>query len=204
MNTRAKAPAYSPPAADQRPVNVRGKRPPARESFGMLIMRRLSSGIGGQEDNATMRIEHFALNVADPVGMARWYVEHLGMRIAVGSNEPPFGHFLADGHPHPAPSPGPSGHPLPSRERDCGGQVMLEIYHNPADAIPDYAAQPPARLHLAFVSDDPPADRDRLLAAGAAYVEDVHLADGGYIVTLRDPWGLPFQLVKRGVPLLPL
>jgi catechol 2,3-dioxygenase-like lactoylglutathione lyase family enzyme len=128
-----------------------------------------------------MKIEHFALNVADPVAMARWYVEHLGMRIAVGSNEPPYGHFLADG----------SGH------------VMIEIYHNPADAIPDYAAHPPSRLHLAFTSADPAGDRDRLLAAGAAYVEDVHLPDGGYIVTLRDPWGLPLQLVKRGSPLLP-
>jgi catechol 2,3-dioxygenase-like lactoylglutathione lyase family enzyme len=123
-----------------------------------------------------MKIEHFALNVADPVGMARWYVEHLGMRIARGSNEPPYGHFLADD----------------------GEEVMIEIYHNPADAIPDYAAQPPARMHLAFISADPAGDRDRLLAAGAAYVEEVHLPNGGYIVTLRDPWGLPLQLVKRG------
>jgi len=123
-----------------------------------------------------MRIEHFALNVADPVGMARWYVEHLGMRIALGSNKPPYGHFLADD----------------------GGGVMIEIYHNPADAIPDYAAQAAARMHLAFISADPAGDRDRLLAAGAGYVEEVHLPNGGYIVTLRDPWGLAFQLVKRG------
>ena len=76
-----------------------------------------------------MRIEHFALNVADPVGMARWYVEHLRMRIARGGNEPPYGHFLADGGEeasgNPSPSPGPSGHPLPSRERGCGGGVMI-------------------------------------------------------------------------------
>jgi catechol 2,3-dioxygenase-like lactoylglutathione lyase family enzyme len=128
-----------------------------------------------------MRIEHFALNVAEPVGMARWYVEHLGMRIAHGSNEPPYGHFLVDG----------------------GEDVMIEIYHNPADAIPDYAAQAPARMHLAFVSTDPAGDRDRLLAAGAGYVEEVHLPNGGHIVTLRDPWGLAFQLVKRGTPMLP-
>jgi catechol 2,3-dioxygenase-like lactoylglutathione lyase family enzyme len=140
-----------------------------------------------------MKIEHFALNVADPVAMARWYVEHLGMRIAVGSNEPPYGHFLADAGGAAAPGAGGA---------DCAGRVMIEIYHNPADAIPDYAAQPPSRLHLAFISADPAGDRDRLLAAGAAYVEDVHLPDGGYIITLRDPWGLPLQLVKRGSPLL--
>jgi catechol 2,3-dioxygenase-like lactoylglutathione lyase family enzyme len=142
--------------------------------------------MGFRKDAAVMRIEHFALNVAEPVAMARWYGEHLGMRIVVGSNEPPYGHFLAD----------------------CGGAdgtiyVMIEIYHNPADAIPDYAAQPPARMHLAFTSADPAGDRDRLLAAGATHVEDVRLGDGGHIVTLRDPWGLPLQLVRRGAPPLP-
>ena len=136
-----------------------------------------------------MRIEHFARNVAEPVAMARWYVEHLGMRIAVGSNEPPYGHFLADGGGPAAPGAGGA---------DCADHVMIEIYHNPADAIPDYAAQSPARLHLAFVSADPAGDRDRLLAAGATYVEDVHLPDGGYLVTLRDPWGLAIQLARRG------
>ena len=28
-----------------------------------------------------MDIEHFALNVPDPVAAAAWYVEHLGMRV---------------------------------------------------------------------------------------------------------------------------
>jgi hypothetical protein len=49
-------------------------------------------------------------------------------------------------------------------------------------------------------ASDPAGDRDRLLAAGATYVEDVNLPNGGYIVTLRDPWGVPFQLVNRGTP----
>lgn len=129
-----------------------------------------------------MRIEHFALNVADPVGMARWYVENLGMRIAIGSNEPPYGHFLADG----------------GDEADAAGRAMIEIYHNPADPVPDYAAQSPSRVHLAFVSADPAGDSKKLLAAGATYVEDVHLPDGGYLVALRDPWGLAIQLARRG------
>jgi len=45
-----------------------------------------------------MKIEHFGMNVPDPVGMAKWYVEHLGMRIVTESGEPPYGHFLADRH----------------------------------------------------------------------------------------------------------
>jgi len=143
-----------------------------------------------------MKIEHLAINVAQPVAMARWYVEHMGMRAVVAGAEPPYGHFLSD-----SPSPGPAGHPLPSRERDYSG-AMLEIYHNPADPVPDYAAQPPARLHLAFLSADPKADAARLNAAGASHVEDVALPDGGLIVTVRDPWGLPVQLVRRGRPLI--
>jgi len=135
-----------------------------------------------------MRIEHFALNVADPVGMARWYVEHLGMRIAVGSDEPPYGHFLADGGDE-ADSAG---------NGDAAGRAMIEIYHNPEVAIPDYAAQSPSQFHLAFVSADPAGDCDRLLAAGATHVEDVHLPDGGYLIAMRDPWGLAIQLARRG------
>ena len=28
-----------------------------------------------------LNVEHVACNVADPVAMAAWYVEHLGMRV---------------------------------------------------------------------------------------------------------------------------
>ena len=122
-----------------------------------------------------MEIEHLALNVPDPLGMARWYVEHLAMRVASGLDEPPYTHFLADSADH----------------------VMLEIYRNDAAPVPDYASQPPLGMHVAFTSDEPAADTDRLIAAGATFVEDVHLADGSYLVTLRDPWGLPIQLCRR-------
>ena len=127
-----------------------------------------------------MEIEHFALNVPDPRGMARWYVEHLGMRVASGMDEPPYTHFLAD----------------------SADDVLIEIYANPTDPIPDYAGLHPLRLHLAFDSADPAADRDRLLAAGASLVEEVHLDDGSYLVMLRDPWGLAIQLCQRGRPML--
>ena len=29
-----------------------------------------------------MRLEHIAFNVEDPAGLAAWYCEHLGMRVA--------------------------------------------------------------------------------------------------------------------------
>ena len=58
-------------------------------------------------------------------------------------------------------------------------------------------------LHVAFYSDDPRADRDRLLAAGATIAEDhVVMASGDEMLILRDPWNLPLQLVKRVQPML--
>ena len=43
-----------------------------------------------------MKIEHVAFNVSDPVLIARWYVEHLGMKVRRRIVEPPYMHFLTD------------------------------------------------------------------------------------------------------------
>jgi len=130
--------------------------------------------------SCTLKLEHVALNVADPVAMAGWYREHLGMEIAMRVDGPPHTHFL----------------------RDSGGTMMLEIYKNPPDQVPDYRAMDPLLLHVAFVCADPAATSQKLQAAGAVFVNDVRLADGSYLVMLRDPWGLAIQLCKRGVSLL--
>jgi len=126
-----------------------------------------------------MKIEHFALNVADPVAMAAWYVENLGFKVVRQMKKPPFTHFLAD----------------------SGGVSMLEIYNNPPDQVPDYAQMNPLLVHVAFISEEPGSDRDALVAAGAALVDELHLDDGGHLVMLRDPWGLAIQLCKRGIPM---
>ena len=75
---------------------------------------------------------------------------------------------------------------------------MIEIYHNSEAPIPDYAQQPPAVMHLALTSEDVEADRKRLMVAGAAAEGNVDRMDNGDVVAfLRDPAGLPLQLVKR-------
>ncbi len=134
-----------------------------------------------------MRIEHVALNVPDPVAMAEWYVEHLGMKVARESGPPVFGRFLAD----------------------SSGSVLVEIYRNEKAPVPDYAAMDPLVLHLAFKAGDIRAERDRLVAAGAVVVTDVpeqptpgeeKLEDE--VVMLRDPWGVPLQLVRRAEPMI--
>jgi glyoxylase I family protein len=126
-----------------------------------------------------MKIEHFALNVADPVKMADWYCENLGMRVVRKIDGKANTHFLAD----------------------SAGTVMTEIYNNPVDSVPNYRAQDPLILHLAFVSENPVDDSARLIRAGASKADEVKLPDGSHLVMLRDPWGLAIQLCKRGKPM---
>lgn len=128
-----------------------------------------------------LKVEHFACNVSDPAAMAAWYVQHLGMRIVRHNPAPPQIHFLAD----------------------SAGRVVMEIYGNSVDAIPDYQAMHPARFHVAFAAPDPDVARAELVAAGATFVEEQTLPDGSRLLMLRDPWGLPLQLCKRTTPLLP-
>lgn len=128
-----------------------------------------------------MKIEHFALNVADPDGMVDWYGNHLAMKLVRSVPGPSRTRFLADG----------------------GGNV-LEIYHNPPDQVPDYSSMDPLILHVAFTSEDPQADAARLTAAGACVVGETRLDDGSLLIMVRDPWGLAIQLCKRAQPLVAL
>ena len=79
---------------------------------------------------------------------------------------------------------------------------MLEFYRNPRVAVPDYSSMDPMLIHVAFVSADPAADRDRLIAAGATVADDlVRTPAGDELVMLRDPWGVALQLAKRAQPM---
>ena len=128
-----------------------------------------------------MKIEHFALQVPDPVAMADWYVKHVGCSIARVGGEPSHMRFL----------------------KDSSGAVMVELYRHPKVAVPDYAAMDPLLLHLAFLSHNPAADRDRLVAAGARIVEDIVTTPlGDNLVMLRDPWNVALQLIQRATPML--
>ncbi|GAB3279523.1 VOC family protein [Parahaliea aestuarii] len=122
-----------------------------------------------------MKIEHIAYNVSDPDAISAWYCEHLGMRVARRIDDAQKTTFLADSE-----------------------GMMVEIYCNPPDAVPDYSAMSPLQLHLAFVSQNPQADLVRLSAAGATLVDDLHLPDGSNLVMMKDPWGFALQLCRRG------
>ena len=111
--------------------------------------------------------------------MADWYVKHLGCTVARSGGAPVFTRFIS------------------------AGPVLIEIYQGSTPAALDFPAMNPSQLHLAFVSENVKADRDRLLAAGAKIAGDYFTNPGGdELVMLRDPWGIGLQLVKRAKPML--
>jgi len=128
-----------------------------------------------------MKIEHFALQVPDPARMAAWYASHLKLSVVRETDAPTYQRFL----------------------NDSSGSILLEFYRNPRVPVPDYATMDPLLLHIAFVSENPAADRDRLVNAGATLADELTVApNGDSLVMLRDPWGVALQLVKRVEPIL--
>jgi uncharacterized glyoxalase superfamily protein PhnB len=127
-----------------------------------------------------MKIEHVAFQAGDPVAVAQWYVTDLGCQVKRSSGPPAHQHFLADSN----------------------GSVMMEIYNHPRLETPDYRNMDSLLLHVAFCSDDPATDRDRLVAAGATVEEDITTTPADdVLVMLRDPWGFAIQLVRRAKPM---
>jgi catechol 2,3-dioxygenase-like lactoylglutathione lyase family enzyme len=125
-----------------------------------------------------MKFEHFALNVPDATAMGRWYVRNCDLHPVLALDDSPYTHFLAD----------------------STGRVIAEIYTNDTAPMPDYSARDPLLFHWAFAVPDVDAAREQLMEAGAELVSDQVLEDGSHLVMLRDPWGIPLQLVKRTRP----
>jgi glyoxylase I family protein len=128
-----------------------------------------------------IRLEHVAINVEDPVGMAKWYCQNLRMKVVRKGPPPVNMHFISD----------------------AGGNMMLEIYHNPPNAVPNYSSMDPLLLHIAFMVDDVKGIREKLIAAGATAVGEVTVTPSGdELAMLRDPWGVAIQFVERAKPML--
>ena len=123
-----------------------------------------------------MKLEHVAIMVREPAVVAAWYVQHLGLRIIRKQEQSPFIHFLADD----------------------SGLSLIEIYNNPLASVPDYRTVHPLQFHLAFRCAEVLAERARLIEAGAtAEGEPARNEAGDVLAMLRDPWGVPVQLVCR-------
>lgn len=128
-----------------------------------------------------MPLEHIALNLPAAAAATEWYCQHLGLKVIRQQGPPTSARFLAD----------------------AAGKTMLEFYQHPTVPAPDYRSIHPQSLHLAFSVAEVRSVRTKLIQAGAtAEGEIIHNDDGDELAMLRDPWGVPVQLVKRAQPML--
>ena len=121
-----------------------------------------------------MKLEHVAIDVADPEAFKAWWCKNLGFRVSTN----------------------------PGFIMDDTGTMGLEVYRTgETPAAPDYASMNAMTFHVAFVSDDVKADVDRLVAAGAK-LEQLKLDSPAFhMAILRDPWGVAVQLCHRQNPI---
>jgi glyoxylase I family protein len=168
------------------------KQPILLDTFLLLVLIRtvanqknLKSQIANNPAQSTMpamRIEHVALQVADPAEMGEWYETHLKFTCKRGADEPVPVRFIAD----------------------QTGKIMLEIYNNSRMKTPDYRNLDPLLFHIAFVCEEDVSDTvDRLVEAGATLYSEPEITPAGDVVAmLRDPWGVPIQLCRRATPMV--
>jgi catechol-2,3-dioxygenase len=122
-----------------------------------------------------MIFEHFALNVANPVKMAKWYANNLNMEICKSIAEYPFTHFLAD----------------------HSGRLVMELYSNENAEIIDYQKVHPLQFHIAFASENAEQLKNILVNNGATVFEEHKPSNGTHLVMLRDPFGVALQICQR-------
>jgi len=152
-----------------------------RSETGMILLLGIAvlTGCWPQrhlEPVGQIRFEHIALNVQDPAAVAEWYCRHLGMKIQQSFGPPMNTRFVLD----------------------QGGHMMFEFYHNSQVPVPDYFQINPGSLHIAFVVEDMESLFEKLQGVGATtYKIPEQTTTGDLVCMLRDPWGIPIQLVKR-------
>lgn len=128
-----------------------------------------------------MKIEHIAFNVDKVREAANWYVAHLDMRIVRDVEAFPFPIFLAD----------------------ATGETVLEFYRNDQFEIPNYFDLSVWTLHIAFNVKNIHEFAERLIKNGATPHEGITIvASGDRAGFVRDPNGIPLQLIERIEPLL--
>ena len=117
--------------------------------------------------------EHVALEVADPDAMEKWWCTNLGFKVTLKRKSG--SRFLAD----------------------ATGRLAFEVYGPKAGAEPvDHRKTDDMKLHFGLASKDAEADMRRLVAAGATCgAKDDVPGLKGYL--MRDPQGIPFQIIQR-------
>lgn len=130
-----------------------------------------------KEDLAPLRFEHVRLNVADAAATARWYMENADLEILPGA---PAGLFYVADKDH---------------------NFMMEFSQIPGLKT-NYSDVPVDGFHLAFEGHKTiEAVAEKMLAHGARPEGEIYRNKiGDYVLNVRDPNGLTFQLLHRVQP----
>ena len=129
----------------------------------------------------SVRIEHVAFNVPEPVSSVNWYTKNLGMKIMRKGAPPTYTYFIAD----------------------SGEHIMMELFHNINFVSLNLPELSFMAFHFAFMVKDVEKIKDKLLDAGATLAQNISTTPtGDKVLMLRDPWGLPIQFVQRVQPLI--
>lgn len=125
-----------------------------------------------------MVIEHVGFTVSNPLEIAKWYEKNLGCIIQFqGGNEDSGMVFISD----------------------SDRTSMLELIKSKGVKPTGEIITNSAQFHVAFKSENPENDRKKLEDAGAVFVGEAPVKQGGDVLfMLKDPWGNMIQLAKRG------
>jgi len=124
-----------------------------------------------------MKIEHIGICVAAPISMGEWYRDNLGFKIIRSAGDDIDGvSFVVDGE----------------------GKTILELGRLPEGPPLDGRSLLPLQLHIAVECEDPSAEAERLIDAGAELLgESPRNRYKGEKILICDPWGYTIQLVNR-------
>lgn len=124
-----------------------------------------------------MKIEHIGICVDAPISMGKWYRDNLGFEIIRSVGDDVDGvSFLADSE----------------------GKTILEFGKLPETPPLNGRSLMPLQLHIAVECENPGAEAERLVKAGAELIgESPRNTHKGEKILIRDPWGYTIQLVNR-------
>jgi len=124
-----------------------------------------------------VRAEHIGICVPAPISMGNWYRDHLGFEILRSGGDDAEGVCFI---------------------MDSAGKTVLELGKLAKGPPLDPRSFLPLQLHIAIDCDDPTAEAQRLMAAGAELIgESPRNAYPGEKILIRDPWGFAIQLLNR-------
>lgn len=146
-----------------------------------IISANLNNNVAQGKNEYALRFEHLAANVADPIKVAEWYKENLGLKLMRKTGLPTNTRFMAD----------------------PDGNMMFEFFYNAAAPLFDASEYDHESFHMAFSVPDIDAILEKVIKSGVDVVDYVKKTSSrNGILNLRDPWGLPIQFVQRTVPIL--